>query len=324
MNDDLRAGVAAGVAAYALWGSFPLYFRLLEPTGPLEILAHRILWSLLVLTVVLFLRRRTGWVRTAVGNPRMLRDVGAASMLIATNWLVYVWAVSVDRVVDAALGYFINPLVTVAFGVVVLGERLRRAQWIAVCLGAAAVAVIIVGYGQVPWLSFVLAGSFAGYGFLKRRIELPAMESLAVETVFLAPAALLALFAVGMFGGSGLGGDGGVLDGMLGEGLRFGSAGPGPSLLLATAGIVTATPLVLFAAAARRIPLSLLGLLQYLTPAAQFVIGVAVFGEDMPPERLAGFALIWVALALLSFDAIRMVRALPAPAATERDASGAP
>lgn len=300
MSSDLRVGVAAGVAAYGLWGSFPLYFRLLEPAGALEVMAHRILWSLVVVGAVLVVRRSRSWIRVAVGDRRTVLDVAAAAALIGVNWLVYVWAVNDGRVVDAALGYFINPLVTVMLGVLVLGERLRRAQWWAVGLGAVSVVVIAVGYGRFPWVSFVLAFSFAGYGFLKRRIPLRPVESLAGETVLLAPVAALALVVVSR-----------NPDGspeMFGGGLNFGREGWVVSLLLATAGIATATPLALFATAARRIPLSMLGLLQYLTPAAQFVIGVAVFGEDMPPERFAGFLLIWIALVLLSVDAVRLVR----------------
>jgi chloramphenicol-sensitive protein RarD len=302
VTPDLRAGVAAGVAAYGLWGSFPLYFRLLEPTGALEVLAHRILWSLVVVGGVLLVRRDHGWIRATAGDPRRARDVTLAALLIAVNWLVYVWAVNDGRVVDAALGYFINPLVTVTLGVVVLGERLSRLQWCAVGTGAASVVVIVVGYGRLPWVSFVLACSFAGYGFLKRRIPLRPVESLAAETALLAPVALglLVLVASRPGGPAGLAGDG----------VRFGSAGWGPTLLLATAGVATTTPLVLFATAAQRIPLSLLGLLQYLTPAAQLLIGVLVFDEDMPPERLAGFVLVWCALALLSLDAVRRLRSI--------------
>jgi chloramphenicol-sensitive protein RarD len=300
VNRDLRVGMAAGVAAYGLWGSFPLYFRLLEPTGALEILAHRILWSLVVVGLLLLARGGHGWVRAVRADRRMMLDVGAAALLIAVNWLVYVWAVNDGRVVDAALGYFVNPLVTVTLGVVVLGERLRRPQWFAVALGGVSVVVIAIGYGRFPWISIVLALSFAGYGFLKRRIPLRPLESLAAETTLLVPVAAAILITVAAAPGGSAG--------MLGDGIRFGAAGVGASLVLMTTGAVTATPLALFATAARRIPLSMLGLLQYLTPAAQFLIGVLVFGEDMPPERLAGFLLVWAALAMLSFDALRMLR----------------
>src|SRR5690606_14598305 len=196
VSSELRAGTLAGVAAYALWGSFPLYFRALEPTGALEVLAHRILWSLVVVGLVLLVRRRHRWLAPLRRDRAVLAQLALAAVLIALNWLVYVWAVAADRVVDAALGYFVNPPVTVALGVVVLGERLRRMPWVAVALGAAAVLVITVGYGRVPWVSFVLAGSFAGYGFLKRRNPLRALASLAAATALLAPVAAVLLVLV--------------------------------------------------------------------------------------------------------------------------------
>lgn len=285
-----RLGVTAGVAAYGLWGVFPIYFHLLAPTGPVEILCHRILWSLLVMVVVLAWRRDGAWIGPLLRRPRQLAELTLAALLIAVNWLLYVWAVEQDRVVDAALGYFINPLVTVMLGVLVLGERLRRLQWIAVGLGAAAVAVIAVGYGEVPYVALTLAFSFAGYGFLKKRVTLTPAQSLGAETAILAPAAVIAMVVLAN-----------------GSGVEFGDD-LGLSLLLATTGIVTAGPLVLFAAAARRIPLTMLGLLQYLTPTLQFLCGVFVFDESMPAERWAGFALVWVALMCMSVDAVRQLR----------------
>ena len=288
---EQRLGVIAGVAAYGLWGTFPIYFHLLAPTGAVEILCHRILWSLVVMAGVLLWRRDGGWIRPLLRRPRQLAELTLAATLIAVNWGLYVWAVEQDRVVDAALGYFINPLVTVMLGVIVLGERLRRLQWIAVGLGAAAVVVITVGYGQVPYIALTLAMSFAGYGYLKKRVTLTPAQSLGAETAILAPAAAIAMV---------------VLAGS--EGLEFGND-PGLSLLLATTGVVTAVPLVLFAASARRIPLTMLGLLQYLTPTLQFLCGVFIFDESMPAERWAGFALVWVALMCMSFDAVRQLRA---------------
>jgi chloramphenicol-sensitive protein RarD len=316
VKQDLRAGVAAGVAAYALWGSFPLYFRLLEPTGALEILSHRILWSLLVVGAVLVVRGDHSWIRTLGGNRWRLAEVAAAAGLIAINWLLYVWAVNAGQVVDASLGYFINPLVTVSLGVLILGERLRRLQWVAVGLGACSVAVITIGYGRFPWVAAALAVSFAGYGFLKRRTTLRPEESLAAETTVLVPVAVVGLVVVAARSGD--------PSGLFGDGLRFASAGLGSSLLLVSTGVVTATPLWLFAAAAQRIPLSMLGLLQYLTPAAQFVIGVAVFDEAMPVERLVGFLLVWAALALLALDAIQLVRRQLPVAAVQPRLSAAP
>lgn len=285
-----RIGVAAGVAAYGLWGFFPIYFHLLAPTGPVEILCHRILWSLAVMAVVLIWRRDGGWIRPLMRRPRQLAELALAAVLIAVNWLLYVWAVAQDRVVDAALGYFINPLVTVMLAVVLLGERLRRLQRVAVGLGAIAVGVIAVGYGEVPYVALALAFSFAGYGFLKKRVTLTPAQSLAAETSILAPAAAVAMLVLAAHGG-----------------LTFGDD-PGLSLLLATSGVVTAVPLVLFAASARRVPLTMLGLLQYLTPTLQFLCGVLVFKESMSAERWVGFGLVWAALTCMSFDAVHRQR----------------
>jgi len=294
-RSEARTGILAGVAAYAIWGTFPIYFHLLEPAGPLEILCHRILWSLVVMLVVVTFRRDWAWIRPLLSERRRLLELAVAAVLIATNWLLYVWAVEQDRVVDAALGYFINPLVTVTLGVVVLGERLRRAQWIAVALGALAVVVIAVGYGQFPTVALTLAFSFAGYGFLKKRITLTPVQSLTGETAILAPFAVVALGYV-----------------IATDGTAFATEGWGLSALLATTGIVTALPLVLFAASARRIPLTVLGLLQYLTPSLQFLCGVFVFHESMPAERWAGFALVWIALMFMSADALHQLRS-PGP-----------
>ena len=288
---DHRIGVIAGVAAYGLWGFFPIYFHLLAPTSPVEILCHRILWSLAVMAVVLAWRRDGAWIRPLLRRPRQLAELALAALLIAVNWLLYVWAVEQDRMVDAALGYFINPLVTVTLAVVVLGERLRRLQWIAVGLGAVAVAVITVGYGEVPYVALALAVSFAGYGFLKKRVTLAPSQSLAAETAILAPVAAIAMAVMAR-----------------GNGLEFGSD-PAMSALLATSGVVTAVPLVLFAASARRIPLTMLGLLQYLTPTLQFLCGVLIFDEPMSATRWVGFGLVWAALTCMSVDAVGRLRA---------------
>ena len=289
---DHRLGVIAGVAAYGLWGFFPIYFHLLAPTSPVEILCHRILWSLAVMAVVLAWRRDGAWIRPLLGRPRQLAELALAALLIAVNWLLYVWAVEQDRVVDAALGYFINPLVTVTLAVVVLGERLRRLQWIAVGLGAVAVAVITVGYGEVPYVALALAVSFAGYGFLKKRVTLAPSQSLTAETAILAPVAAIAMAVMAKHG----------------NGLEF-SSDPAMSALLATSGVVTAVPLVLFAASARRIPLTMLGLLQYLTPTLQFLCGVLIFDEPMSATRWVGFGLVWAALTFMSVDAVGRLRA---------------
>jgi chloramphenicol-sensitive protein RarD len=284
-----RAGVVAGAAAYSLWGLFPLVFRLLEGVGAGEILLHRIIWSFVVVALLLLVgrrgRSRFDDVRSRPGAGRRLAAAGA---LIAVNWLVYIWAVNHDHVVEAALGYYICPLITVALGIVVLGERLRRLQTVALGFGAVALVVLTAAYGRVPWIAVVLAASFAAYGFLKKSVSVGAVTSLAIETAVLLPAALLAMTALQV------GGD-----------AAFGHGPLGQDLLLASLGLVTAVPLLLFGAAASRIPLTMLGLLQYLTPTIQLLCGVLVLGEPLPPERLAGFVLVWIALVVLGVDALR-------------------
>jgi chloramphenicol-sensitive protein RarD len=294
---DRRAGTLAGIAAYSLWGLFPLVFHLLESVAAGEILMHRIIWSFVVVVGLLVLRRERQWLRAVRSRPGALPRLAVAAVLIATNWLVYIWAVDNDHVVEAALGYYINPLISVALGVAVLSEHLRRLQVVALGFGAAAVAVLTVAYGRVPWIALVLACSFGGYGFLKKAVPVGAVTSLAVETLVLVPAALAGLVALEVSGEAAF--------------LR-GSAGR--DALLVGLGVVTAVPLLLFGTAARRIPLSTLGLLQYLTPTLQLLCGVVVFHEPMPPERLVGFVLVWVALAVLAADALGAGRReTPAP-----------
>ena len=284
---DRRVGTVAGVAAYSLWGVFPLVFHLLRSVGAGEILMHRIIWSFVVVVCLLVVRRERHWLAEVTSRPGALPRLTVAAVLIATNWLVYIWAVNNDHVIEAALGYYVNPLISVALGVVVLGERLRRLQVVALCFGAAAVVVLTVAYGRVPWIALVLACSFGGYGFLKKAVPVGAVTSVAVETLVLLPAALGGLVVLTATGEAAF---------------LHGSAGR--DVLLVGLGVVTAVPLLLFGTAARRIPLSLLGLLQYLTPTLQLLCGVAVFHEPLPPERLAGFVLVWVALAVLAADAV--------------------
>ena len=287
---ERRVGTLAGIAAYTLWGVFPLIFHRLREVAPVEILMHRVLWSFVVVAVVLTIRRDTGWV--AVLRHRRPDDarrrLALAAACVSVNWLVYVWAVANAHVIEAALGYYVNPLITVALGIVVLGERLRPPQLVALVLGAASVAVLTVAYGRVPWIALVLACSFAAYGFLKKAVAVPATTSLAVETALASPIALVGLLVMEVRG------DAAFLHGTVGR-----------DALLAGLGVVTAVPLVLFGTAARRIPLSLLGLLQYLTPTGQLLCGVLLLDEGLPPERLAGFVLVWVALMVLTADALR-------------------
>jgi chloramphenicol-sensitive protein RarD len=289
--DERRLGVVSGLGAYALWGLFPLYFPLLEPAGGVEIVAHRVLWSLVVLAVLLTVVRRWSLVRAAVAHRRTLLVLAGAAVLIAGNWLVFVYGVNSGHVVETSLGYFINPLVSVLLGVVVFGERLRRMQWVAVAVATVAVLVLTVDYGRPPWIALTLALTFGLYGLMKKLVKVEAAPGLFVETALVAVPAAAVL---------------GVLHAQ-GHG-TFGAAGVGNALLLASSGIATAIPLLLFAAAARRIPLSTVGLLQYVTPSMQLMIGVFVYGEPMPPARLAGFAVVWLALAVFTVDSLRHAR----------------
>ncbi|MGP3953048.1 EamA family transporter RarD [Streptomyces sp. 7N604] len=274
-----------------MWGLVPLYWPLLKPASAVEILAHRMVWSLAFVGLILLLMRRWAWIRELRRQPKRLALVAVAAVVISLNWGFYIWSVNSGQVVEASLGYFINPLVTILFGVLLLKERMRPAQWAAVGIGAAAVVVLTVGYGRLPWIALVLAFSFATYGLVKKKIGLGGIESLAAETAVQFLPALGFLLLLGSRGDS-----------------TFGGEGAGHAVLLASCGLVTAVPLVCFGAAAIRIPLSTIGLLQYLAPAFQFLLGVTYFHEEMPPERWAGFALVWLALTLLTWDALRTAR----------------
>nr|WP_308402314.1 EamA family transporter RarD [Streptomyces sp. AN091965] len=300
---EARTGLLNGIAAYGMWGLVPLFWPLLKPAGAGEILAHRMAWSLVVVAVALLFVRRWAWAGELLRQPRKLGLVAIAASVITINWGIYIWAVNTGHVVEASLGYFINPLVTIAIGVLLLGERLRPVQWAAVAVGLAAVLVLAIGYGRPPWISLCLAFTFATYGLVKKKVNLGGLESLAAET------AVQFLPAVAYLVWLGTQGD-----------LVFGTEGAGHAALLAATGVVTAAPLVCFGAAAIRVPLSTLGLLQYLAPVFQFLLGILYFHEEMPPERWAGFALVWLALALLTFDAFRFARRNAARAAAARQA----
>ena len=293
-----RRGTLYGAGAYLLWGLFPLYWPLLAPSAPLEVLAHRILWSLVVVVVLLAVTRRVEQVRAAVRDRRRFAQIALAAVVVAVNWGTYIYGVTNDRVVETSLGYFVNPIVTVLLGVVVLGERLRPAQWTA--LGAAFVAVVVltVENGSPPWIALILAFSFGTYGLLKKTAGVGAVEGLAVETGVLLPVAAVYVAAIG--GGT------------------FATEGVGHAALLALSGVVTAIPLLLFGAAASRIPLSTLGVLQYLAPTMQFLLGITLFDEPLPAVKLLGFVLVWCAVALFTVDLLRHGRQLrlqvPAPA----------
>lgn len=285
-----RLGALLGLLAYGLWGLFPLYFHLLAPSGAFEILGHRILWTFGVCLVVLAVRRDFGFVPSLLRSPRLLGGVAAAGVFIAVNWVIYVGAVLSGHVTEAALGYFLNPIVTVALGVVVLRERLRGMQWVALVAGLAGAVYLAVAAGKPPWIALSLAVSFAMYGLLKNRLgtRLSAVHSLAAETAALTPVAVAVLAVLAIR-----------------HETTFLASGPAHPVLLAVSGIVTALPLLLFAAAARRLPLVTVGLMQFLTPVMQLVIGVAVLGETMSTARWIGFAVVWLALLILAADSIR-------------------
>ncbi|WP_406392912.1 EamA family transporter RarD [Streptomyces sp. NBC_00887] len=290
-KNEQRAGLLYGIGAYGMWGLVPLFWPLLEPSGAMEILAHRMVWSLGVVGIALLALRRWAWIGALLRQPAKLGLIAIAATVISVNWGIYIWSVNNGHVVEASLGYFINPLVTIAMGVLLLGERLRPVQWTAVATGFAAVLVLAIGYGQPPWVSLALAFSFATYGLVKKKVNMGGLESLAAETAVLFVPALGFLLWLAARGDT-----------------TFLVGGAGHGALLAATGLVTAVPLVCFGAAAIRVPLSVLGLLQYLAPVFQFGLGILYFHEAMPPERWAGFALVWVALMLLTWDALRTAR----------------
>lgn len=292
-EDETRKGTLYGFLAYLAWGMFPLYFHALIPAGPWEILAHRILWTLLLCVVLLGVTRHLGFLRSLFGDLKRRGAISIAAVLIAINWVVYVLAVTTGHVTEAALGYFLNPLVTVMLGVLVLGEKLRRMQWLAVAIGVIACVYLAVDYGSPPWISVGLALSFAAYGLMKKRVggRLTALEGLTAETVVLAPFAAVMLVWLGATGRS-----------------TWSGNGSWHPLLLALSGVATAIPLLLFAAAARRIPLSTIGLLQFMTPVMQLLCGVLVLGETMSAGRWVGFGLVWIALVVLTADSLAQAR----------------
>lgn len=288
---DQRRGTLFAVTAYGLWGLLPLYLVLLRPAGAIEILSHRVVWSFLLLVGVLTMMRRWRGLRGALRQPKVVLGLAVAAMLIATNWGVYIYGVSSARVVEVSLGYFVNPLISVLLGVVILREGLRPWQWTAVGVGTVAVVVLSIDYGRPPWLALVLAFSFGGYGLIKKLVGAPAVEGMTIETAVLFIPATAYLIWIETSGhavfthGSGL-----------------------TSVLLAGCGVVTAVPLLLFAGAANRVPLRILGICQYIAPTLQLLIGVLVLGEPMPPTRLAGFGLVWAALLVFTVDAVRHTR----------------
>ncbi|GAB3041848.1 EamA family transporter RarD [Sediminivirga luteola] len=291
-----RTGLLFGLTAYLLWGVLPLFFAAAGAAGPLEIIAHRVLWSLLFCVLLLAVARRFRATLKILATPRLALALLLSAALILANWYGFVYAVQSGRVLEASLGYFINPLVTVGLGVLVLRERLRRLQWVAVGVGLVAVVVVAIGYGTLPWIALLLAFSFGFYGLVKSKIGGPvgALEGMTIETMIVAPAAaayLIALTVVPLGGGS-----------------TFLSEGDGHTVLLISLGVITAVPLLCFGAAARRVPLVWIGLMQYIAPFCQFLLAVFVFRETMDTGRWIGFSLVWLALVLLTADMIRTNR----------------
>jgi chloramphenicol-sensitive protein RarD len=290
---EAERGVLFGFAAYGMWGVLPLYFHALAPAGALEILAHRVVWSVVVCALAWAALRDLFWLRPLLAVPHRLLLLVIAAFLLAVNWGVYIYAVTVENIVESSLGYFINPLVLVLMGVLILHERLRPLQWVAVGIGTLAVLVITWDYGRPPWIALALAFSFAIYGFIKKKVgpAVGALPSMTVESVVLAPFALALLAWIGITGHG-----------------TFTQDAPWHPFLLSLSGIITTVPLICFAAAARRVPLTTMGLLQFTAPVLQLLIGVLVLDEDVPPVRWVGFGLVWTALVILTFDSLWSAR----------------
>ena len=298
----MNRGFLYGIAAYSLWGFLPLYWKALQDVPAGEILANRIVWSFAFVMILLVLRGNWRWFRPALKQRRVLLTFTATALLLGTNWFVYIWAVNAGFVIETSLGYFINPLINVLLGVVFLHERLRKGQIAALALAVAGVLYLTFSYGAFPWIALTLAFTFGFYGLLRKTAPLGSSEGLALETVVLLLPALAVMGYLNQIGSG-----------------SFGWAGWPTSLLLIGVGVITAVPLLLFAAAARRITLTNIGLLQYIAPTIQFLLGVFVFNEAFGPERLVGFILIWTALIVYSFESIWIGRLKKtAPAVTKQ------
>ncbi|MEV4351799.1 EamA family transporter RarD [Actinoplanes sp. NPDC049596] len=287
MSDE-RRGYLYGLAAYVMWGFFPIYFKHLQPASALEILAHRVVWSVIFVSLLLAALRNWRFLGRLLRSPKLLGGIALAAVLIGVNWATYIYGVNTDRVVETALGYFITPLVVVLLGVTVQGERLRRWQWIAVGVGAVAVVVLTIDYGRLPYIALLLAASFGTYSLVKKRMSLPPAEGLFVESSVLAVPALIFLAWLTVAGDA-----------------EFGHVSTTHTALMILSGLATAVPLLLFAGAANRVPMVGIGILQYIAPILQLAVGLLIYHEPMPAARLAGFALVWVALIIFTIDALR-------------------
>ena len=286
----MLAGILSTATAFTIWGIFPVYLKLLKEVSPLEILSHRVVWSIAFLSVVLLWRKQWGWIVTLRGNPRIGLSFVASAASLGANWVIYIWAINADRIIDASLGYFITPLFNVLFGIL-LGERLLGVQWLAVALAACGVGWLTLTAGQLPWIGLLLAISFSLYGLLRKTAALGALEGLAVETLVMLPlAALYLLWPDSSYVGA--------------SSQAFSNGPLTLSLLLMAAGPVTAIPLLMFAYGARRIPLSIVGLLQYIGPSIQLLLGIWLYHEPFGEAKLMGYVLIWLGLAVFSLHSL--------------------
>jgi len=289
-RSETATGVLFGFGAYGLWGLLPLYFIWLVPANSIEIVANRVVWSVVFCALIITVSRGWGRILTAAKTRSIVVPLAVAAVLIAINWLTYVFAVTANQAIEASLGYFINPLVSVLLGVFVLKEKLRPLQWLAVGVGFAAVVVLTISYGKLPWIALVLAFSFGIYGFVKKRVggQVDALTSLSIETAVLAPVALIAMVVMAATGTA-----------------TLTTHGAGHFWLLVAAGVVTAVPLLFFGASARRLPMTTIGLMQYVAPVLQFIIATTLLHEHMGLSQWIGFSIVWLALIILSFDMVR-------------------
>jgi chloramphenicol-sensitive protein RarD len=283
-------GLVFGVSAYTLWGLFPIYWPLLEPANPVEIVSHRAVWTLVFCFIILWLTKTLKSTLALLKRPKIVAGLFLGSILISINWIIYIYAATSGHVVEASLGYYINPIVVIATGVLILKEKMRPLQWVSVGVATLGVAVLTLDYGRLPWIALGLAFSWGGYGLVKKQLGLGALEGLSIETLISSGAYLAYLIWLGNQGG-----------GQFGVSWKI-------TLLFIGGGAVTAIPLLLFNGATNRLPLTLIGLLQYITPTIQFSIGVWYFNEDMPAARWIGFVIIWIALVALAFDLIKSGR----------------
>ncbi|MFF2245315.1 EamA family transporter RarD [Arthrobacter sp. NPDC058130] len=293
VDKDTTAGILFGIGAYGLWGLLPLYFYVLHPAGAVEIVANRVVWSLIFCTLLITVTRSWRVLGAAFRNRTVIGPLAIAAALIAVNWLTYTYGVTTGQAVEASLGYFINPLVSVLLGVFVLKEKLRPLQWAAVGIGFIAVGVLTVSYGKLPWIALTLAFSFGLYGFVKKRVgpRADAITSLTVETIVLAPVAAATMIFLAVSGAASLA-----------------SNGAGHFWLLVASGVITAVPLLFFGASARRLPMTTIGLLQYFAPVLQFIVALVVFKETMTLDRWIGFGVVWLALLVLTVDMLHTAR----------------